>query len=177
MTAPNPSTSESTDTAAGSGIAGTGSQTRSSSTGSTSDVVGDINQGEAYATNMKMLVAAEFGHFQRLATYAEQALKDSLSISNQIAQNAVSNANQIGQSHANNQVNANNSLDSERQRTIRHGDVATDRTWNIDEQTHAVSQMIRRGEVTLSTAELAQAIAVGLVAALRDTGASVNVNK
>lgn len=62
---------------------------------------------------------------RRTRLYADKILSDSMLLSNQLMQNAIENANLAGK------------------QAIKHSDIATDRTWNVDEQGYQVSEILR----------------------------------
>jgi len=140
MTAPV-SGSETLDTAAGSGIAGTGSQARVSA--AQAETMADFGQGEAYATNLKRIVddyaamavrlqSNALSHDQQLHTIALQALQNAVTTSDMVAK-----------------------------QTTRHHDIAIDRQWNLDEvasrsvmDTAAIADMLKKSFGTTDLAEI-----------------------
>lgn len=124
------SRSDTIDTGATSGIAGSGSQARGTSSGAAADVVQDVGQGEAYVTQIKRLVAGEldldslgrfsaFYHMNRQFTNAGSRDEELHQVSLQAIQNAVNYQNDAARQYL------------ERVGTAR--DLAIDRWWNIDE--------------------------------------------
>jgi hypothetical protein len=152
MAAPT-SGSETIDTGSGSGIAGTGSQARQSSSGA--ETTSDVGQAEAYVLNMKRLVEEFLAEsltdqrarrvlFERLSQNALTKDEQLANVSLQALQNAVETANMVGK------------------QAVRHGDIAIDRQWNLDEvasdavaNTAALADMLKR---TFGTTEMAEII-------------------
>jgi hypothetical protein len=166
-------TSQIEETAAGAGATGSVSQSRQTGTGAQastqSDHIADINAPEAYAVNMKRLVANELDFDQRIRAEVldydqrARALSERLlrngenhddfrqGLANQALANAVALANRVNMNSAENDNLLAKSALSERERTVRHSDLAIDRQWNIDE---------------VSMAAISAAIAQGVSAAL-----------
>lgn len=147
------SESDTVDTGATSGIAGAGAQSRTASAGT--ETVTDVGQAEAWIANMKRLfdefVAESLTDqrarrvlFERLSQNALSTDERLANVSLQALQNAVETANMVGK------------------QSVRHGDIAIDRQWNVDEQASkvvlddaAIADMLKR---TFGTTEMAEII-------------------
>lgn len=104
------------------------------------EAVGDISPTEAYTVNMKRLVAQELttdaqlqqvnvGAAQRLAILAESALADAVALARRVNNNAVSDDERRHDNAATHDKQMDANSVSERERTVRQGDVAITTTW------------------------------------------------
>lgn len=104
------------------------------------ETVADVGQGEAYLVNMKRLVAQELtvdaqlqqvniGAAQRLAVLAETALADAVALARRVNNNAVSDDERRHDNAATHDKQMDACSVSERERTVRQGDVAITTTW------------------------------------------------
>lgn len=158
MTAPASSFSDSIDTGAGSGVAGSGAQARQTSSGA--ETTSDIGQAEAYVHNMKRLVE-EFLAESLTDQRARRVMFERLS------QNALSHDQQLQQLALQSLANNVETANMVGKQAVRHADLAIDRTWNLDEigskvvlDNAALADMIKR---TFGTTEMAEIIR-GIVA-------------
>lgn len=73
-------------------------------------------------------------HFDKMVSDAQQYDNQRQVIANQALQNAVETANMVGKQN------------------VRHVDIATDRTWNVDEQGWTVDQILKNETFTSAVA-------------------------
>ena len=107
----------------------------STSTAVTEERTYDIGEGEAWKFNMKRM-ADEYQHeslesIRRNRSYVDNKLSNAEqndmfkhNVANQALQNAVETANMVSK------------------QAVRHGDIAIDRQWNVDEQGYTVADIL-----------------------------------
>lgn len=156
MTAPAPSQSQTDDTAAGSGVAGVGAQSRTAF----AETTADIGQSENYVLNLKRM----FDEFMAESLTDQRARRV---LFERLSQNALTHDQNLNQLALQALSNAAETANMVGKQAVRHHDLAIDRTWNLDEigskvvlDNAALADMIKR---TFGTTEMAE-IVRGIVA-------------
>lgn len=141
-------------TASGSGVE-SGSAGRATGTVGGVDLAQDIGQAEAYTVNMKRLVAGEldFSEFMRTiaATDAGRRSANAADQDDRRGRNGEDNDDErakLGNLALANAVYNSDQLAkiqlSERERTVRHSDLAIDRQWNVNETDALATALIAK---------------------------------
>lgn len=115
------------------------------------EVTSDIGQSEAYILNMKKLVADELDHAANLRAVAADSIgrrarnaedfdQQLRNLAQQSLTNAVSLQSRVTQKSVDHDARLQHYAESEVARTVREGDLATDRQWNIDEVSAAIAK-------------------------------------
>lgn len=123
------STSERDETGAGAQTTGVGAGAQAGHAGAGAEVTSDIGQAEAYITNLKRVVENAITADQNLQTLNQSILASA----QQAVQNAVTLQNRVSNLAIDRDQQAFSQWQAERERTVREGDLAIDRWWNIDE--------------------------------------------
>lgn len=173
MSSPNPppfTDSQSADSGATSGVAGTGAQARSAT--AAADTTADIGQSEAWLHNLKRLVE-EFMHIGLEGARQHQAL------ANRVANNAVSHDEQLRNVAVRNLDSTTETANLAAKQALRHSDIAIDRQWNIDEQNQmatigasVLSEMAKRNANSSDMAEIIRGIVASELAKMSGQGGS-----
>jgi hypothetical protein len=92
------------------------------------DAIHGLNAKRSYDQSQSTDLQTQYGevnHRQNLQNVALQALQNAVSLANSVQVAAAENANFAAKQH------------------LAHRDIATDRTWNVDEQAWAVTELMR----------------------------------